>query len=58
VIDWNFSLCALTSTLRPPCRHGVPGIDGIVLTHDHADAMLGLDDVRSIQVGKRGLLPG
>lgn len=31
-------------------RHEVPSIDGIVLTHDHADAMLGLDDVRSIQV--------
>ncbi|CAN0430214.1 unnamed protein product, partial [Ectocarpus sp. 13 AM-2016] len=31
-------------------RHGVRGLDGIVLTHDHADAMLGLDDVRSIQV--------
>eukprot|EP00752_Nemacystus_decipiens_P001730 g1673.t1 len=30
-------------------RHGVPGIDGIILTHDHADAMLGLDDVRSLQ---------
>ncbi|CAN0515798.1 unnamed protein product, partial [Ectocarpus sp. 12 AP-2014] len=30
-------------------RHGVRGLDGIVLTHDHADAMLGLDDVRSIQ---------
>lgn len=30
--------------------HGVPGVDGIILTHDHADAMLGLDDVRSVQV--------
>jgi phosphoribosyl 1,2-cyclic phosphodiesterase len=26
-------------------RHGVTSLDGIVLTHDHADAILGLDDV-------------
>lgn len=32
------------------CRHNIPDLDGIVLTHDHADAMLGLDDVRGIQV--------
>lgn len=31
-------------------RHNVKSIDGIVLTHDHADAMLGLDDVRGLQV--------
>ncbi|CAM9249110.1 unnamed protein product [Ectocarpus sp. 4 AP-2014] len=34
-------------------RHGVRGLDGIVLTHDHADAMLGLDDVRSIQDSRK-----
>lgn len=40
----------LYPTQPPASRHGVPGLDGIILTHDHADAMLGLDDVRSIQV--------
>eukprot|EP00903_Cladosiphon_okamuranus_P021122 g19403.t1 len=34
-------------------RHGVPSIDGIILTHDHADAMLGLDDVRSLQAPRK-----
>lgn len=34
-------------------RHGIPGVDAIVLTHDHADAILGLDDVRGLQVWKR-----
>jgi hypothetical protein len=32
-------------------RIGVKGLDAIVLTHDHADAILGLDDVRGLQVG-------
>ncbi|CAM9734258.1 unnamed protein product [Scytosiphon promiscuus] len=38
-------------------RHGVKKLDGIILTHDHADAMLGLDDVRSIQDSKRRSMP-
>lgn len=36
-------------------RHNIPGVDAVVLTHDHADAMLGLDDVRGLQV--RGSVP-
>lgn len=43
-----------TTNYQPPTanmtRHRVKSIDGIVLTHDHADAMLGLDDVRGLQV--------
>ncbi|XP_052179566.1 putative hydrolase C777.06c [Diospyros lotus] len=27
----------------------IPRVDSIVLTHDHADAVLGLDDIRSVQ---------
>jgi len=30
-------------------RLGVEGVDAILLTHDHADAVLGLDEVRSVQ---------
>ncbi|GMN54537.1 hypothetical protein TIFTF001_023658 [Ficus carica] len=29
--------------------HKIPRVDSIVLTHDHADAILGLDDVRCVQ---------
>ncbi|XP_061338490.1 putative hydrolase C777.06c isoform X2 [Gastrolobium bilobum] len=29
--------------------HHIPRIDSIVLTHEHADAVLGLDDVRAVQ---------
>ncbi|XP_059665880.1 putative hydrolase C777.06c [Cornus florida] len=29
--------------------HKIPRVDSIVLTHEHADAVLGLDDVRSVQ---------
>ncbi|XP_027342868.1 putative hydrolase C777.06c [Abrus precatorius] len=29
--------------------HHIPRIDSIVLTHEHADAVLGLDDMRSVQ---------
>jgi phosphoribosyl 1,2-cyclic phosphodiesterase len=31
----------------PP--HDVPSVDSVVLTHAHADAMLGLDDLRDVQ---------
>ncbi|WVZ94755.1 hypothetical protein U9M48_040617, partial [Paspalum notatum var. saurae] len=30
-------------------RHKVPRVDTILLTHEHADAILGLDDVRVVQ---------
>ncbi|KAL5540316.1 hypothetical protein UlMin_045061 [Ulmus minor] len=35
--------------LRWFTRYKIPRVDSIVLTHDHADAVLGLDDVRSVQ---------
>lgn len=31
-------------------HHGIYSIDGIVLTHEHADAILGLDDLRGFQI--------
>ncbi|KAL1328529.1 hypothetical protein AAHE18_13G379200 [Arachis hypogaea] len=37
------------TVLRWFLHHHIPRIDSIVLTHEHADAVLGLDDVRSIQ---------
>ncbi|KAM6596045.1 hypothetical protein CsatA_006569 [Cannabis sativa] len=27
----------------------IPRVDSIILTHEHADAVLGLDDIRAIQ---------
>ncbi|XP_050203929.1 putative hydrolase C777.06c [Mercurialis annua] len=29
--------------------HKIPRVDSIILTHEHADAVLGLDDIRSVQ---------
>ncbi|KAE8725835.1 clathrin light chain 1-like [Hibiscus syriacus] len=29
--------------------HKIPRIDSIILTHEHADAILGLDDIRAVQ---------
>eukprot|EP00512_Aurantiochytrium_limacinum_P013536 CAMPEP_0171583860 /NCGR_PEP_ID=MMETSP0961-20121227/11056_1 /TAXON_ID=87120 /ORGANISM="Aurantiochytrium limacinum, Strain ATCCMYA-1381" /LENGTH=403 /DNA_ID=CAMNT_0012141151 /DNA_START=1159 /DNA_END=2370 /DNA_ORIENTATION=- len=29
-------------------RHGIPRLDAVVLTHDHADAVFGLDDLRLV----------
>ncbi|KAF9588850.1 hypothetical protein IFM89_016788 [Coptis chinensis] len=29
--------------------HQIPQVDSIILTHEHADALLGLDDVRAVQ---------
>ena len=37
------------SALRWFPRYGVQGIDAILLTHHHADATFGLDDVRGMQ---------
>ncbi len=35
-------------------HHGIFSIDGIVITHEHADAMMGLDDLRGFQQGVYG----
>ena len=44
-------------TMREAClsilpKHGIKEVAGIVLTHGHADAILGLDDVRDLQISK------
>ncbi|KAI0492459.1 hypothetical protein KFK09_026732 [Dendrobium nobile] len=35
--------------LRWFTRHKIPRVDSIILTHEHADAVLGLDDIRAVQ---------
>ncbi|XP_058071545.1 putative hydrolase C777.06c isoform X2 [Magnolia sinica] len=35
--------------LRWFTHHKIPRVDSILLTHEHADAVLGLDDIRAIQ---------
>ncbi|XP_072952523.1 putative hydrolase C777.06c [Typha angustifolia] len=35
--------------LRWFVRHKIPRVDTIILTHEHADAILGLDDIRAVQ---------
>jgi len=37
------------SMLRWYPRFGVPWVDAVVLTHDHADACFGLDELRTVQ---------
>jgi len=37
------------SLLRWYPRFGVPWIDAVILTHDHADACFGLDELRTVQ---------
>jgi len=37
------------SLLRWYPRFGVTGVNAVVLSHDHADAILGLDDLRAVQ---------
>ena len=44
------------SVVRWGPRYGVTGIDAIVLTHDHAGAVLGLDDIRLVD-GTRKNIP-
>ena len=39
----------LSSALRLYPRYGVRSLDSVVITHDHADALLGMDDIRSMQ---------
>lgn len=29
--------------------YGVPTLDAVIITHDHADACMGLDDLRGVQ---------
>ncbi|KAK9268000.1 hypothetical protein L1049_010438 [Liquidambar formosana] len=35
--------------LRWFTRYKIPRVDSIILTHEHADAVLGLDDIRTVQ---------
>ncbi|TKY71924.1 hydrolase [Spatholobus suberectus] len=37
------------AVLRWFVSHRIPRIDSIILTHEHADAVLGLDDIRAVQ---------
>jgi len=38
--------------LRHAVPNGISSIDGLIVTHPHADAMLGLDDLRDLQAYK------
>lgn len=49
-------------TMRDSClrilpKHGVTEVNAIFLTHGHADAVLGLDDVRDLQRSKQVSIP-
>ncbi|KOM53600.1 hypothetical protein LR48_Vigan09g225900 [Vigna angularis] len=37
------------TVLRWFVSHRIPRVDSIILTHEHADAVLGLDDIRAVQ---------
>ena len=39
-------------------KHGIKEVQAIVLTHGHADAILGLDDVRDLQKSEKVVDPG
>ncbi|KAJ1688245.1 hypothetical protein LUZ63_019635 [Rhynchospora breviuscula] len=41
--------CFREQVLRWFVRHKIPRVDSIILTHEHADAVLGLDDIRVVQ---------
>mmetsp|Transcript_32715 Transcript_32715/g.82520 ORF Transcript_32715/g.82520 Transcript_32715/m.82520 type:complete len:89 (-) Transcript_32715:648-914(-) len=45
------------AALRHLAGHGVRAIDALLLTHAHADAILGLDDVRDFTEQHGGPLP-
>ncbi|WP_427966882.1 MBL fold metallo-hydrolase [Altererythrobacter sp.] len=38
--------------------NGIPGIDGVFWTHDHADHCHGIDDLRVLRYGRGGPIPG
>lgn len=39
-------------------KHGVSNIDGVVLTHGHADAIFGMDDLRDLQSFEKQSIKG
>lgn len=43
--------------LRVYSEHGVTWLDALLLTHDHADAVFGLDELRSLQPVEPGAPP-
>ena len=45
------------AALRWYPRFGIACLDALILTHEHADACFGLDDIRGFQVGAPGALP-
>ena len=45
------------AALRWYPRNEIACLDALILTHEHADACFGLDDIRGFQVGKKGALP-
>ena len=38
-------------------RSGIPAVDAVLYTHDHADHTHGIDDLRALSGGSRGTLP-
>ncbi|GFH53627.1 hypothetical protein CTEN210_10103 [Chaetoceros tenuissimus] len=44
--------------LRWMPHHGIHSVDAVVLTHEHADAILGLDDLRGFQIASYMLSKG
>lgn len=51
-------LIDMAPDLRQQClRHAITAVDAIVLTHDHADHLHGVDDVRGLNVAAGAALP-